>query len=402
MKKYLFMAAVAGLTLTSCSQEEIEVPVGENNVIALSTPVVAKNTRAANEVGVNYNTGLNFKVWAQHHAEGTVETSYTFSTDQYINGVQAFYDDVAGTWYPKDASGNFYYWPKKGSLTFIACSPWTNDAVQNATIDATGLTIPEIEVSTDPAEQTDILYSERTYYADKAEADAATGVYPGMGMTFKHALSSIYFNVKLAGVPSGETAYPGTTVRLKGIRFENVHMKGTFKQNLAAGKTNIDIDAVTVAEVAYTKDATMNEKYPVTLGGTMNAGGIVLDSEGYYPCTGSAEAPFDPAAPDAASTQKKTRALVVDECRKTDLILLPQLLKGASVAEDVKLIVDYSIQQGSGTQVDQEYVLNLGTDAAAAWKSGYRYLYNISITLNPITLAPEVDVWVDADSNPSI
>lgn len=148
MKKSLFIATVVSMTLASCVQEEVVLPQnGEDKAISFSTPVVGLNTRAAKEVGVNYNTGLNFKVWGQYHAEGAETSEYVWNNDQYINGVVAYRNDTENTWYPKDASGNLFYWPKagNGSLTFIACSP----ADMNATpsIGEDGLTLKDIIIA---------------------------------------------------------------------------------------------------------------------------------------------------------------------------------------------------------------------------------------------------------------
>lgn len=416
MKKSLFVATVVGMTLASCVQEEVVLPQnGEDKAISFSTPVVGLNTRAAGEVGVNYNTGLNFKVWGQYHAEGAETSAYEWKSDQYIDGVVANYDDTKKTWYPKDDSGNLFYWPKagNGSLTFIACSP----ADMNATpsIGADGLTLKDITIAVKPEEQVDILYSERTYFAKKDAYPDPNDVYGGCNLEFKHALSSILFNVKMAD------DYSGTTVRLRGIRFENVHMKGTFKQNLVAATAGnkmpvTDPDEIDVEEAAETTPGEFTKAPSVTLSGLDNPNvgdkeyGKIITVDGYYPSTGGADAPTDPteSKEEANPAGARTRAAGnLTGYRNTDFILLPQDVdkepQGTSDGEDIILVIEYSIQHGGGTPINQVYSTDFTAPTATKeWKSGYRYTYNVTISLDPITLAPSVDVWTGATLTPGI
>lgn len=432
MKKSLFVATVVSMTLASCVQEEVVLPQnGEDKAISFSTPVVGLNTRAAGEVGVNYNTTLNFKVWGQYHAEDDEDLAYVWNSDQYINGVVAYRDNAQNTWYPKDApDGNLYYWPKagNGSLTFIACSPANMDeagashTTATPSIGADGLTLKDITIAVKPEDQVDILYSERTYFAKKGEHP--DDVYGGCNLEFKHALSSILFNVKMAGT------YSGTTVRLKGIHFENVHMKGTFKQNLVAAtagnkKPVTDPTKITVEEAAETTPGEFTKAPSVTLSGLENSTvgdkeyGKIITEAGYYPSTGGPDAPTDPTvseeekpaepAEPAEPAGARTRAAGnLTGYRNTDFILLPQLVdKGVKgtieSGEDIMLVIEYSIQHGSGTPIEQKYSTYFtATGATNEWLSGYRYIYNVTISLDPITLAPSVNVWTDATLTPGI
>lgn len=417
MKKSLFVATVVSMTLASCVQEEVVLPQnGEDKAISFSTPVVGLNTRAAKEVGVNYNTGLNFKVWGQYHAEGDEASAYEWKDDQYIDGVVASYDDAQKTWYPKDASGNLFYWPKEdnGSLTFIACSPANMNATPS--IDEDGLTLKDIIIAKNPDDQVDILYSERTYFAKKDDYPDPNDVYGGCNLEFKHALSSILFNVKMAA------DYSGTTVRLKDISFKNVHMKGTFKQNLEAAAVGKERpltvpNKITVTEASETTPGEFTEDLSVTLSGLENSTeghveyGKIITVDGYYPSTGGEDAPTDPTtkSEEANPAGARTRAAGdLTAYRNTDFILLPQdvdkkNLNAIDAGEDIMLVIKYSIQHGSGTPIEQVYSTDfIATDATKEWKSGYRYIYNVTISLDPITLAPSVDVWTNEVLTPGI
>lgn len=422
MKKSLFIATVVSMTLASCVQEEVVLPQnGEDKAISFSTPVVGLNTRAAGEVGVNYNTGLNFKVWGQYHAEGAETSAYVWNNDQYINGVVAYRDNTENTWYPKDDSGNLFYWPKagNGSLTFIACSPANMDeagalhTTATPSIGADGLTLEDITIAEKPEDQVDILYSERTYFAKKA-AHPLDDVYDGCNLEFKHALSSILFNVKMAD------DYSGTTVRLKDISFKNVHMKGTFKQNLEAAtaenkKPVTDPTKITVEEAKEASTGEFTAAPSVILAALENEDtsddeyGKIITVDGYYPSTGGADAPTDPTTVSEEQNPAGARTRAAEDLtgyRNTDFILLPQLvdkgdLNSFNDGEDIMLVIKYSIQHGSGTPIEQVYSTDFtATDATKEWKSGYRYTYNVTISLDPITLAPSVNVWTDADLTP--
>lgn len=416
MKKSLFVATVVSMTLASCVQEEVVLPQnGEDKAISFSTPVVGLNTRAAGEVGVNYNTGLNFKVWGQYHAEGEEASAYEWNNVQYIDGVVAERDNGQNTWYPKDANGDLYYWPKagNGSLTFIACSPANMNATPS--IGADGLTLKDITIAAKPEEQVDILYSERTYFAKKGDYPVPNDVYGGCNLEFKHALSSILFNVKMAA------DYSGTTVRLKGIRFENVHMKGTFKQNLEVAtegnKKPVTVpNQITVEEATEAIAGEFTAAPSVTLSNLDNSNvgdkeyGKKITVAGYYPSTGGADAPTDPTeeSKEANPAGARTRAAGdLTGYRKTDFILLPQKVdkepQGTFDGEDIILVIEYSIQHGGGTPIDQVYSTDFtASTATKVWLSGYRYIYNVTISLDPITLAPSVNVWTDAELNPGI
>jgi hypothetical protein len=48
--------------------------------------------------------------------------------------------------------------------------------------------------------------------------------------------------------------------------------------------------------------------------------------------------------------------------------------------------------------IDQYYEVKL----ADSWKMGYRYVYNVTFGFDPITFAPTVEVFVDANGDIAI
>ena len=353
MKKYLFMAAVAGLTLTSCSQEEISVPTAENNEITFALPVVGKNTRAVTEVGAEYGTGYTFGVWAKYN---TAKPTKWSAGDFYIgtaadHGVQAAYKASVNGW----AFGTPYYWPKNGNLSFIAYSPYT--AAVSATATVTGEGIQFTDYTVGDAADVDLLFSEVSRNKTKADVNTAAP-YSGIDVQFKHALSSVRFAVKT------KEAYAGTTIKVQNIEVLNAYSVGDFNQGLADTE-----DAVTLTTNAcWTGHAT---------------------ERAYTAFTG------DITVADAAKYVHNDNATATTN--KTDLILLPQALVHTG-ANTVTVKVNYTIQSPSGNVLSQETTLPLTGD----WFRGNRYTYTVVFGLDEIYLDPTVDTWSDVTSSPEI
>lgn len=381
MKRFFMIAAMAGAALVGCTKNEPAVTDADQQLITFAAPVVSPNTKAATEVWNNYPTGeaYNFAVWAKYYVDGSYEnnayktgTYTTWAAGQtYMNEVVVKYGD--NTWAPEQN----YYWPKNGSLTFIAYAP---TAIANITeAGASGITITDHNVSTDTANQLDILYSERTYNQQKDNMDEVEGTgttdgnagvtadpYKGVHISFKHALSSILFNIKT----EEDYTTAGTTITLKKIQVYQAVSKGSFDQNLA------DKNAATTTDTDATAPAWSFDTPPVRNDYTVdNTANVVLSTTPYYP----------------SGITKETAA--TDGLRATDLILLPQELAG------VTLRIEYTIKNSNAgsEELAQIAELPLSTTAVAAWEMGKRYIYNITIGLDTIYFEPYVQNWVDVD-----
>lgn len=374
MKKFFFMAATVSVALTSCVKNEIEVPqTGEDKAIAFAAPVVGSNTRAVNEIGTNYPTTSSFNVWAYYYGDGGYSS---FNNGKlHINEATAEYNNTENTWYPKN-DGNYYYWPKNGSLTFIAYSPATDYIKNQASVDGSGITINNYIVYSNVAQQVDLLYSERQY--NETTSSVINTPYKGTDLTFNHALSSIVFNVKL------DKQYPEMTVKLKGIKFTNVANKATFKQNLddATGK------------LTKTPAALANDPTSPNLSTNVATWTIADDAQRIEYAVDDASYTLDNNTTPAAywpCTQSETAPAESGNLKATDLILIPQ--QHTVGGNEIGLTIDYSIKSSDGDEIDQVYTTELGS---GEWKMGYRYKYNVTFGFDPITLAPTVSVWQDA------
>ena len=372
MKKFFIFAAMAGAALVGCTKNEPAADA-DQQMITFAAPVVSPNTKAATEVWNNYPTAeaYDFAVWAKYYVDGSYKNNkYQSGTYTTWAGGQTYMKEVvvshdANTWAPAQN----YYWPKNGSLTFIAYAPASKANYAEAT--ATGITFTDYPVSTTPANQVDLLFSERTYNQQKSSMDKTAGsnttgstpgvtedVYKGVHISFKHALSSILFNIKT------KEDYEGTTITLKQIQVYNAVSQGSFNQNLT------DKNGETTSAAAWTFAATpVRSNYNVD--GTND---VVLSTNAYYPSTTSNTAPVAAAG-----------------LRASDLILLPQGLK------DVTLRIEYTIKNsGAGSEeLSQIAELPLNGNTVSEWVMGKRYIYNITIGLETIYFEPYVQDWVD-------
>jgi hypothetical protein len=372
MKKFFIFAAMAGAALVGCTKNEPAADA-DQQLITFAAPVVSPNTKAATEVWNNYPTdkAYDFAVWAKYYVDGSYENnkyqSGTYTTwaegQTYMKEVVVSHN--ANTWAPAQN----YYWPKNGSLTFIAYAPASKANYAEAT--ATGITFTNYPVSYKPAEQVDLLFSERTYNQQKSSMDETAGsnttgstpdvkndAYTGVHISFKHALSSILFNIKT------EKDYVGTTITLKQIQVYNAVSQGSFNQNLT------DNNGATTSAAAWTFAATpVRSNYNVD-----GAKDVVLSTNAYYP-----------------STKSNTAPVAADGLRASDLILLPQDL------EDVTLRIEYTIKNSGDGSMELKQIAELPLDGntVSEWVMGKRYIYNITIGLETIYFEPYVQDWVD-------
>jgi hypothetical protein len=356
MKKLFFIAVMASVAFASCTKNEPATTSAEQQ-ISFASPVVSLNTKAATEVWNNYPTTNDFAVWAHYYSD---EYDNFENGKLYMNNVKVTHSGA--TWKPAKA----YYWPKNGSLTFIAYAP----SSVGASVGASGIKIASYTVSNDVSKQVDLLFSERAYNKqaldDTATGGTTTGAnasdtadpYTGVHISFKHALSSILFTAKLS------QAYSGTTITLKKIELTGINSVGTFDQKLednGTAATDRDEDLWTGEKTAIT--------YTVSTTGT-------LSTTAYYTCNNTTTAPQ-----------------VTSGKRTTDFILLPQ-----TIANNAKLKVTYTIKSGDSEEIVQVLETNLKS-SVTEWKWGYRYIYNIIVGLNEISFEPYVADWADANPN---
>lgn len=170
MKKYILIASAALLALAACTKQ---VPAGQEYEIGFQVA-----NYAATKANVAF-TNTDFGVFDWHHAEDGTVTPIMVNERVGQKGTE---------WKTLD---NTYYWPKSGSLNFIAYSPYSADKAPAVT--ETSIAFKAYEVGTD-----DLMYADRANEKTKNES-TYTNISGANGVPtlFHHALAKLSFKVKV-------------------------------------------------------------------------------------------------------------------------------------------------------------------------------------------------------------
>ena len=348
MKKLLFIAAIAGAALVSCTKNEV-APVAEQQEITFAAPVVGPQTKAQyGEIGVNYNEAEHFGVYAVHSAADLTKwadgTLYMGTTGVGLECLKAAGENY---WAPATP----YYWPKEGKLSFAAYSPF--GVTGTVTYGAAGLSVVGHTVSTNTAEHVDFLYAPRIYNYQESTMDKATKEeagdddskykYDGVNILFEHAMSSIVFNVARAADIDANTI-----ITLNSITLEKPYLKADFNETITDGPSY-------TAAPAWSNWASATD--------------VVTYSTASVPLT--------------------TTLTEYVNNTDDDIILIPQTL-----TDDVKVVLNYDITTPGSHTINQVTSIQLNAHTPA-WGMGTRYTYNITIGMEEIIFDPAVTPWTD-------
>ncbi|MDE7153722.1 MAG: fimbrillin family protein [Muribaculaceae bacterium] len=206
MKKALFFAGIAAMTLASCSQEEVlKVNTGNADDNLVSFRVRSRN--AARSVEYNTENLQDFKVFGYI---GWPDEAYENGAD---NLVPFFKGGLAET-FTRGEDGIFtsatpYYYPGDGSmLYFAAFAPTTLDPVPTP---YGGFKIDEYTVNADITKQEDIILAETISDSESAAADNE--------ITFRHALSKVY-------ISELRCSNENLKIEVVGVKFGNIDAAG--------------------------------------------------------------------------------------------------------------------------------------------------------------------------------
>ena len=230
MKQKLFLAAMAAIAMTSCSNDEtLEINTGTERAIDFRTAMATRATETTtanldkfyvtafneNKLNFPYFENLEFK---RTEAEEEGESTYFTSEDRY--------------YYPGDGS----------SLTFYAYAPSATDLRTSVDTDNANknLTLKDFSPAIEISEQVDFITANAT--GSKEDADA------GVDLKFAHRLSQIEIKGK-----SENTSYD---FEVKGIRIGKVCSKGSFDFKNGTWELSEDEDVdVAIYEKVYADDA---------------------------------------------------------------------------------------------------------------------------------------------------
>ncbi len=213
MKKSLFLAALAAMSLASCSSDDV-IEVKQD---AITFEVVSDNASRASIIYSATNMPEKFKVYAVHTDASSNKTMYIDGVNVIKSGSSYVFED-----------GSVRYWPQDGSLTFYAivqpqgmynpcdlafdsdfnASLYTENVYKN-----TGMGSKQfIQPNLDPSNHYDLIY------AVQANKTKDMGV---VVLNFRHAFAQVVFKAKNL---SPKTLH----VILKNIKINNVYRAGIF------------------------------------------------------------------------------------------------------------------------------------------------------------------------------
>lgn len=377
-KAVLIMAAVAGFTFTSCSNEDVEGGVAAKGgdtsdngkymsfVPSINNPSVTRGTATTlSNFEVADNTFMVFGYYSTD-ATGTgvtpgaqyVGTSNTVGTVIKYDGSKWDYNDAADK----------KLWPAEtGKLNFQAVSPSDYGTIINTPADNVAALGMAITVPNVVENQKDLVFG---HAESKTYASNAT-VVP---LAFEHALSQVVFQ--------GKVAEAGITATIKGVKVCNVKNSASVGYLGAIDSENDQYRALAVTSIADTKDS-----YPI---GMLNGADVVLNtttpsdicavSGALIMIPQSGATPWDPTAGSIADANTAGQTYLEIECKikyedKDDYIL------GSADAYG-KIYVPFTINWEIGKKYT--YVLNFGTGSGGYDEDGQELMNYITFSVGSI------------------
>lgn len=357
MKKNLWLAALVGVALTGCVNEEVSPGANQKEVLKFAAPVMATQSRAnvmGEITGVKYPQGENFKVFSKIYKDGYA--GWKNNTSDYFAAAGDEAKHEGGTYW---STHTVYYWPDAGyNLAFAAYSPAVlGDACTSTEITRTeaGIQIKDFVSESTSDKQYDLMYSHTVYDRNKANNAGAA-----VALKFEHALSSIVFSSQKADEAA---TYQITDLKVTG----DFITKGDFNQGITA----------TTAEGAYTENE--NPQW---------------DTEDETPTPVQYEPTFTAFNVPAASPEIFTQGT-------SAILAIPQDVPGTATVH-----VTYSKTTNNATTTHTANILLKDFKKATAegatvaegideWERGKRYVYRIAFGENQrIYFEPSLTDWV--------
>ena len=332
-KFFIGIAAMAALTLVSCSSDDLDSFSGDsskNEAISfdgyLGRSAVAVNGTRGSEVKIGdlQNSKEGFGVFGYYNTtDHNSETGQPFNANLF-NNQQVTYKNSKWTYSP------LKFWPSDGHIDFLAYAPYGVGTVDNKyCLDFT--------VSKTITEQKDLLWA-KTEDQTMANNSGTNKVK----FQFKHALSRLGYTVKLYGDFSKNPANK-TTFKLKKLTLAGSYPKSTTE----------------TAQAFYTK------------------GTIDLSTGNWTPKDKDKKQDFE-----WVSSEKQVSNTGINNDIKDYLFVIPQnfseKIDGAENTDKLYVIVEYTIDYGDGTPLVTNTVYKKLT---TNFKQGKAYMLNLTLGL---------------------
>lgn len=391
MKQNFFMGliACAALTMTGCSNDEINVPQQSqgNNAIEFST-YLGRNAQGSRSTETNTDSikknGFGVLAYYTEQADfaDTNKPKPNFMWNQKVthNGTNWEYTPVK-------------YWPTKvgDKVSFFAYAPYAangnNKGIVLSSNSETGAPTATITLPDDPSQTIDFVAAVQMNKTHDNTENANNNVI----FTLKHEMTRVGIKAKL-----DEEVYAGTGnkvktfVVIKDVKINNASTDGEFYNsgvytfptaNDSRGKWAPNANAST---------------YTLDLNGVLNKTKIKANGANGATTSGNYQA--------GVYGIKLTNATAENLFKTNEYVFLIPVTNGLTsgkatatiaydiVTEDDKLAAGYSCSSAT-----KEVNLPAGT-----LKQGEAYIYTFTIKLNEVKLTATVDTWKEANHNTDI
>lgn len=390
MKKVLTAAILAVTTCAfiGCTKNEVR-SISDNPQAVRFLPLNGKHSTKVMVDGITYPTTLPFGTLAYYLPSGNTWKDHKANATLYIPKSKVVHNN--GNW---EVDGKTYYWPKRGSLTFFAYSPFAHedgtllavDKVSNTTHDD-GIHILNYDVHAHQA--TDFMVAD---IAMDKTANESNGEYTGVPIVFRHKLSQIV-GINFQTVITNTTS-TGTAL----VEHDYAHGHSDIAGNLEAGDVVFKLKKVEVKNLYtvgnYVYSGTGAD--PVANDGWMNQ-----DPNSKEPYTWFDKTPVAFAGNTEFNLTYKTQ----DATRNDYLLILPQPLitPGTTTPKttDPLIHIEYQvltysddIHYSTEDVIEDVYLYNIHNSASAI-DMNKKITYNFKINLEDrkIYWAPSVVDW---------
>lgn len=390
MKKVLTAAILAVTTCAfiGCTKNEVR-SISDNPQAVRFLPLNGKHSTKVMVDGITYPTTLPFGTLAYYLPSGNTWKDHKANATLYIPKSKVVHNN--GNW---EVDGKTYYWPKSGSLTFFAYSPFAHedgtllavDKVSNTTHDD-GIHILNYDVHAHQA--TDFMVAD---IAMDKTANGSNGGYTGVPIVFRHKLSQIV-GINFQTVITNTTS-TGTAL----VEHDYAHGHSDIAGNLEAGDVVFKLKKVEVKNLYtvgnYVYSGTGAD--PVANDGWMNQ-----DPNSKEPYTWFDKTPVAFAGNTEFNLTYKTQ----DATRNDYLLILPQPLitPGTTTPKttDPLIHIEYQvltysddIHYSTEDVIEDVYLYNIHNSASAI-DMNKKITYNFKINLEDrkIYWAPSVVDW---------
>lgn len=398
MKKVLTAAILAVTTCAfiGCTKNEVR-SISDNPQAVRFLPLNGKHSTKVMVDDTTYPKDLPFGTLAYYLPSGTWNANMANATLYIpISKVENKTNATSGSAW--EVEGKTYYWPKSGSLTFFAYSPFSYQEASGGTLNIEslsgndGIQIENYDV--DAHQDTDFMVADIAKDKTANVAKPGSSLYTGVPIVFRHKLSQIV-GINFQTVITNTT---GTGPALVEHDYANRHSE--IAGNLEAGDVVFKLKKVEVKNL-YTKG---NYVYSDTgVDPVASDGWMHQDPRSKKPYTWFDKTPEAFAGNTTFNLTYNTQ----DATRNAYLLVLPQPLitpgtTTPTTTTDPLIHIEYQVLTYNGTGFSTEdvsedvYLYNIHNSASAIEKNK-KITYNFKINLEDrkIYWAPSVADWED-------